>query len=721
VSELKTIVDRSRANPSIDPVFEAEDAAYWSATLFAARADYAWSVDFGNGSDLWNHVSNRQYVRCIRGNVSVQLEGDGRGTVTSLPPGINCLPDCGNRFPPGTEVSFTATPHISSNFTGWGGPGCTDGRITVTEDEITCTAHFALKTFTVTLNSQGNGSIQPDGEQTVTYGSTVSLELVPDQDHALDSVSGCSGVLSGNTYTTGPVTEDCQVTATFVRTWTVTPVATQGGVITPIEPQTVIDSRSTSFTVSPLPGYALDTVSGCNGSLSGNTYTTGPVTEDCQVTATFVKAWTVTPEAGAGGTIWPASPQVVRDGQTTEFTISPYPSHNIASVSGCNGQLNGTKYQTGSIDSDCTVQASFAIKRFTVTPIAGTGGRLAPGTAQTDVPYGSTLQFTVVPEQDHLIDSVSGCSGTLVGNTFTTAPITGDCQIDATFVRSWQVTPVFDPTQGNIVPSSPQVLRDGESARFTITPTSDFVLDSVSGCSGTLVGNTYRTAPVHGNCQVRPIFIPLYTVTPIFSTGGTLTPADPQQVRKGESLSFTVDPQPGFILESIAGCNGMYDAATRRFTTEAINADCQVNAVFSRKSYTVTPHTTGGGEVTPSGPVTVLHGETVSFSVLPAPGYRLESVQPDCPEGTLSDNRYTSGAITADCEITFSFVAEQGGTNTADSDQDGIPDSTDNCPAIFNPEQTDSDGDGLGDLCDGQRNPTIFFPHHFLLLRNNAP
>ncbi len=36
----------------------------------------------------------------------------------------------------------------------------------------------------------------------------------------------------------------------------------------------------------------------------------------------------------------------------------------------------------------------------------------------------------------------------------------------------------------------------------------------------------------------------------------------------------------------------------------------------------------------------------------------------------------------------------------ADADEDGILDGLDNCPALFNPEQHDRDGDGLGDVCD---------------------
>ena len=33
-------------------------------------------------------------------------------------------------------------------------------------------------------------------------------------------------------------------------------------------------------------------------------------------------------------------------------------------------------------------------------------------------------------------------------------------------------------------------------------------------------------------------------------------------------------------------------------------------------------------------------------------------------------------------------------------DNDGLPDAIDNCPSVNNPEQIDTDRDGLGDACD---------------------
>ena len=39
-------------------------------------------------------------------------------------------------------------------------------------------------------------------------------------------------------------------------------------------------------------------------------------------------------------------------------------------------------------------------------------------------------------------------------------------------------------------------------------------------------------------------------------------------------------------------------------------------------------------------------------------------------------------------------------TPQIDSDADGINDSTDNCSTVYNPDQKNSDGNALGDLCD---------------------
>jgi len=41
-------------------------------------------------------------------------------------------------------------------------------------------------------------------------------------------------------------------------------------------------------------------------------------------------------------------------------------------------------------------------------------------------------------------------------------------------------------------------------------------------------------------------------------------------------------------------------------------------------------------------------------------------------------------------------------TLLTDTDTDGIPDAGDNCPTVANPDQADSNGNGIGDACDPQ-------------------
>lgn len=56
--------------------------------------------------------------------VTVVRSGDGSGSVTSSPPGIDCGDDCTQRYGFGSTVTLTATPAYGSSFAGWEGLDC---------------------------------------------------------------------------------------------------------------------------------------------------------------------------------------------------------------------------------------------------------------------------------------------------------------------------------------------------------------------------------------------------------------------------------------------------------------------------------------------------------------------------------------------------------------------------------------------------------------------
>ena len=56
--------------------------------------------------------------------LQVTVGGNGTGTVTSNPVGIECGQDCIEIYDYGTRVTLTANPAQGSIFTGWTGGGC---------------------------------------------------------------------------------------------------------------------------------------------------------------------------------------------------------------------------------------------------------------------------------------------------------------------------------------------------------------------------------------------------------------------------------------------------------------------------------------------------------------------------------------------------------------------------------------------------------------------
>ena len=267
------------------------------------------------------------------------------------------------RNPHTGDVLWTSPPIGSVK---WGSPILVDGTLYFTDRSAKVWA-FGLAdaptTHRVLPASGAHGAMSPAWPQDVVEGARQRFSFRPEPGYRLAGASGCGGALEGDLFVTGPVQSDCTVTATFeLATYTVAPTTTGGGSIEPDVPQTVPEGDSIAFVLTPDTGHALVDVSGCGGTLAGDTYTTGPVTADCTVSASFeVLAYTVTPTAGPGGSIDPDTPQDVDWGGTTSFTLHPEAGHVIAAVTGCGGSLAGDTYTTGAIETDCTVSASFTL------------------------------------------------------------------------------------------------------------------------------------------------------------------------------------------------------------------------------------------------------------------------------------------------------------------------------------------------------------------------
>lgn len=67
--ELESILDLTRYNPAIDPIFEgAKSDWYWSSTAHADYTDYAWFVLFYHGYVSCSSRDSLCFVRAVRQN-----------------------------------------------------------------------------------------------------------------------------------------------------------------------------------------------------------------------------------------------------------------------------------------------------------------------------------------------------------------------------------------------------------------------------------------------------------------------------------------------------------------------------------------------------------------------------------------------------------------------------------------------------------------------------
>ena len=325
---------------------------------------YGW--DFNGHSESFTTASEQQLV------VSIEAGPGGRVEPASRIVTAN------------EAVSFTITPepHYQAHVSGCNGQldGTTYTTGIITES-CTIQATFSATNHLVSVKEVTGGSVTP-GSRYVNQGGTTSFTLIPYEGFSIAGAQGCGGTLSGTTYTTGPVTQACEISVSFqqesVPTHLVSARAGVGGFITP---QTVVVSEgmSAEFTITPSAGFSIDFVNGCDGQRSGTTYTTGPVRGACTVVAGFKQdvpeTYLISTQTGTGGTISPTRLSIT-PGRMASFTITPNTGYTIDLVTGCDGNLRDNLYTTGAITQNCTIVTSFA-RSTNLPPIPPTLGAVA--------------------------------------------------------------------------------------------------------------------------------------------------------------------------------------------------------------------------------------------------------------------------------------------------------------------------------------------------------
>jgi hypothetical protein len=309
-------------------------------------------------------------------------------------------------------------------------------------------------TFFYLNAASGNYSLVDNFKQTLasTLGLSAPYNLTVDDDYPVGTYV-YTGTLTGTNEGTLPVT----VTLIVIRTpYTITVNAGANGTITPAT-GTVNAGTTPTYTVTANTGYSVGsvTVDGSAVTLTAGAYTFPDVHAIHTIAATFaINTYTITVNAGANGTITPAT-GMVNYGTTPTYTVTANTGYSVGSVTvdGSAVTLTAGAYTFPAVTANHTIAASFAINTYNLTYTAGSGGTIT-GTSPQTVNYGASgTAVTAVPNAGY---SFNGWSDGVTTAARTDINVAANISTTANF----SLIPVSTTTQ-----TTPQVT-------ITVTPTT---------------------------------------------------------------------------------------------------------------------------------------------------------------------------------------------------------------------------------------------------------
>ncbi|MBU5614086.1 fibronectin type III domain-containing protein [Geomonas azotofigens] len=208
------------------------------------------------------------------------------------------------------------------------------------------------------------------------------------------------------------------------------------------------------------------------------------------------------------------------DHSVTLYNLIPGTTYYVAPVS-ADGSGNATQGATQSV----TLAGQQPVS-YTVTAAAGAGGSVTP--VSQAVYSGYQLALAVAPSQGYMVNSITGCGGTLVGSVYTTAGITSNCTVSASF----KIDPNFTGTILATTAYPPAGTYAGGTlmVKLKVSTPSAAIYYTTDGSTPSTSSAVYSAAiPVVGNKTIK-----------FFAKDGTTL-----ETAKSAAYTVTATGQPG--------------------------------------------------------------------------------------------------------------------------------------------------------------------------------
>ena len=538
---------------------------------------------------------------------------------------------------PGTELIVTATPAETYELTELtaNGQSILDTKKVVVNEDMIIRAIFSKKTFKVSLEKHGNGTLRAIGADdlnAVPYGTELTIEATPAKGSTLTAlVAGGINITEKKKVT---IKKETTIEAFFTtQTFNVTLTKEGEGTISATgtnDLDAVAYGTELTIVATPAEGYELQSLVAGGVDI---TATKKIVVKDNQtVKATFEKkSFAVTLDKEGEGTITATgatSLDAVAYG--TELTIVATPAEGYELQSLVAGGVDITARKKSVVTDNLTIKATFAKKNFAVSLTKeGEGTITATGASNLNaVAYGTELTIVATPAEGYELTALTA-NGTDILATKKVV-VEGNLTVKATFTKkSFAVT--FDKVgEGTITATGASNLNSvayGTELTIVATPAKGYELVSITA-GGTDITASKKVV-VTDNMTVKATFAKKSFAVSLTKEGeGTITAtgaSDLNSVAYGTELTIVATPATGYELVSITA-GGTDIRASKKVV---VTGNLTVKATFTKKSFAVTLTKEGEGTITATGAddlTAVPYGTELTIVATPTEGYELISL-----------------------------------------------------------------------------------------------
>lgn len=434
-------------------------------------------------------------------------------------------------------------------------------------------ASYTIEYLELLLQASGNGSVSPAGTVKVAQDGSLAITATPDSGFAFShwSVPDGTGIDIADIYaestTVIPTDTGGTIQANFDTGLSLTVTDDGHGSTTPSGEILVVQGMPRSISAEPDPGYRF-------------------------------KEWTIVSGSGAS----------VEDEAAAETTIT---------------------LTSGGVE----IRADFELLEYSLTVGDDGLGTTNPSGVVT-VQHGVPESITATADPGYQFYRWFVLNGNAdFGDQYTSdTTVTlkdGNAEIQADFIALEADLTVDDDGNGSTTPSGTVNISQNVPYAISASPDSGYTFShwTVEGGSGVTVAdeNTESTTVTltDGDAAVRAHFIPVYTLTVSNDGNGTTEPSGSVQVTHGVSTDIGASASANYVFDSWSVESGtgvtIGDTGLQDTTVTLTSGDATIQANFLPE-YTLTVTDDGDGTTSPSGNMTVVHGETTSITATPGTG-----------------------------------------------------------------------------------------------------